>query len=164
MMRIRLQVRRSWLGPGLIVGVVLLVLGAGGAASFETGTVSSFWQGLWWSVSLMATVGFIGGPPTSVEAAVLSVVLMLVGWFLLALVSASMASLFVKEDVEPFEAREGRVDTEILAELRALAERMSALEGRLGDRPPPDAEPEEPARSQQPVVAAPRQAPDEPPA
>ncbi len=131
-MRVRVQVRRSWLGPALVVGAVLLVLGAGGVASFETGTVSSFWQGLWWSVSLMATVGFIGGPPASLEAAVLSVVLMLAGWFLLALVSASMASLFVKEDVQPFEERERRVDTEILAELRALAERMAVLEGRVG--------------------------------
>ncbi len=131
-MRVRVQVRRSWLGPALVVGAVLLVLGAGGVASFETGTVSSFWQGLWWSVSLMATVGFIGGPPASLEAAVLSVVLMLAGWFLLALVSASMASLFVKEDVQPFEERERRVDTEILAELRALAERMAVLEDRVG--------------------------------
>ena len=148
MKRVRVQVRRSWLGPALIVGMALLVLGAGGAASFETGTVSSFWQGLWWSVSLMATVGFIGGPPTSVGAAVLSVVLMLVGWFLLALVSASMASLFVKEDVRPFEAQERRVDMEILAELRALQERMAALEGQRGSPPPSEAPPPGPAAEQ----------------
>jgi len=150
MKRVRVQVRRSWLGPALIVGAVLLVLGAGGVASFETGTVSSFWQGLWWSVSLMATVGFIGGPPASVGAALLSVVLMLVGWFLLALVSASMASLFVKEDVEPFEARERRVDTEILAELRALTERMAALEGQLGSLAP-SGDSAEPGAAQQRV-------------
>jgi voltage-gated potassium channel len=133
MVRMRLQVRRSWLGPTLVGSLVLLVAGAGAVASLETGTVGSFWEGLWWAVSLMATVGFIGQPPATVPGAVLSVVLMLSGFVLLALVSAALASLFVREDVEPFEARERTADQEILVELRSLSDRIAALEAQLRD-------------------------------
>ena len=51
----------------------------------ETDTVASFWQGPWWSLSLITTVGFLGQPPHSAGGAVLSVVLMVVGFLLLAL-------------------------------------------------------------------------------
>jgi hypothetical protein len=132
MVRIGLQVKRSWVGPTLIGSLVLLVVGGGAVASLETGTVGSFWEGLWWAVSLMATVGFIGQPPATVAGAVLSVVLMLFGFVLLALVSAALASLFVREDVEPFETRERTVDQEILGELRNLSDRIAALEARVG--------------------------------
>lgn len=141
MVKRKVRVKRSWVGPTLAAGLVLLVVGAGGVASFETGTVGSFWEGLWWAVSLMTTVGFIGQPPTSVAGAMLSVVLMLFGFVLLASVSAALASLFVKEDVEPFEAREGRADQEIVAELRILADRIAALEARLADAERADPEP-----------------------
>jgi hypothetical protein len=122
------------------------VVGAGAVASFETGTVGSFWQGLWWALSLMTTVGFIGPPPSSTAGAVLSVVLMLSGFVLLASVSAALASWFVKEDVEPFEASERRADQEIIEELRILSDRIAALEARIADprlraeEPPSDIE------------------------
>jgi hypothetical protein len=63
-----------------------------------------------------------------------SLVLMLVGFLLLALISAAPASLFVREDVEPFEAREGVADQEILTLVRALSDQVAALEARLEER------------------------------
>lgn len=131
MTRKRLRITRSWVVTAIVLSPLLLVVAAGGVASFETRTVDNFWEGLWWSVSLMATVGFINQPPETVPGAVLSVVLMIAGWLLLALVSASLASLFVREDVEPFEEQERRVDRDILAELRALTDRIAALEARV---------------------------------
>ena len=113
---------------------VLLVVGAGALAALETDSVGSFGQGLWWAVSLMATVGFVGSPPTSAAGAVVSVVLMLTGFLLLAFVSAALASLFVKDDSAPFEARERSTDQEILRNLVLLQERLTALESRLDDR------------------------------
>lgn len=140
MVRYGVRVKRSWLGPALATSLALVVLGAGAAASLETGTVGSYWQGLWWSISLMTTVGFIGEPPETVPGKLLSVGLMLFGFVLLALVSAALASLFVREDVEPFEARERTADLEILGELRMLNERLAALEERLaGQEDTPDA-------------------------
>ena len=100
-------------------------------ASLETGTVGSFWRGLWWATSLMATVGFIGQPPETVGGAILSVVLMVSGFLLLALVSAALASMFVQDDIVPMELREREVDRELLRELRAMSERVSALEALI---------------------------------
>lgn len=64
----------------------------------------------------------------------MSVVLMLTGFLLLAFVSAALASLFVKDDSAPFEARERSTDQEILRNLVLLQERLTALESRLDDR------------------------------
>ncbi len=130
-MRQRPRIRRSWLGPILAISLALVVLSAGAAASLETGTVGSFWRGLWWATSLMTTVGFIGEPPETVPGALVSVTLMLAGFVLLAYVSAALASLFVKADTEPFERGERSADQEILRELAALHERLAELEARL---------------------------------
>ena len=112
-------------------GLVLLVAGAGAVASLETGTVGSFWAGMWWATSLMATVGFIGEPPSTAAGAIVSVALMVAGFMLLALVSAALASRFVQEDNEPMELFERKVDRAILSELRAVSERLAALEARV---------------------------------
>jgi voltage-gated potassium channel len=125
------RVRRSWVLPGLLAGLVLTVAAGGAIASLEAGTASSFGQGLWWAISLMTTVGFIGRPPTTVAGAALSVVLMLSGFLLLALVSAAFASLFVREDIEPVEERELSVDEQILRRLDDLHARLDTLDDRL---------------------------------
>lgn len=130
-MAARLRVRRSWLGPAVIGGVALAMAGGGAIASLETGTVSSFGRGLWWAVSLMTTVGFVGSPPTTTAGVLVSVVLMVAGFMLLALVSAALASLFVEDDIAPFEAGEHSADAEILRRLGALQEQVADLERRL---------------------------------
>ncbi len=111
--------------------LVLLIAGGGSLASVETGTVGSFGRGLWWAVSLMTTVGFIGAPPSTVSGELVSATLMLTGFVLLALVSAALASLFVRDDSAPFEARERSADAEILDRLTDLQDRLVELERRL---------------------------------
>ena len=122
--------RRAWLRPSLVVASLLLLVGAGAAAAFESDTVGSFWRGLWWSTSLMTTVGFIGEQPRTSLGAATSVVLMIAGFLLLALVSASFASLFVREDEEPAEQHERAADREIIARLDEISSRLDALERR----------------------------------
>lgn len=127
---------RRWLLPALLVALATLLLGAGAATAFESDTVDSYWRGLYWAISLMTTVGFIGGhAPHSVAGTAMSVVLMMSGFLLLSLVSAALASLFVREDEEPFERRERAVDAEILRALADVVARLDALERRL---PPTD--------------------------
>ncbi|HSE07867.1 MAG TPA: ion channel [Nocardioidaceae bacterium] len=132
----RLQLSRRWLKPGLLVAGVALVLGAGAGAAFETESVGSYWRGLWWAVSLMTTVGFIGQPPQSAGGAVVSVVLMVIGFLLLSLLSAALASLFVRQDEEPFERRENALDDEVLRTLALIMERLDDLDKR--ERPAED--------------------------
>ena len=123
---------RSWLWPSVLVSLLVVVVSAGAAAAIETDTVVSFWQGLWWSISLITTVGFVGAPPRSSGGAALSVVLMVVGFLLLAMVSASLAALFVREDDAPHEAAEQAADTRLLEALLAVEVRLARLELALG--------------------------------
>lgn len=126
--------------PGVIIALAALVLGAGGAAAFESDTVGSYWEGLWWALSLMTTVGFVEGTPTSVGGALTSAVLMVAGFLLLSLISAALASLFVREDEEPVEEREEAVEQQILDRLTAIERRLESLDQR-----PVEADTEDPA-------------------
>jgi len=132
------RLRRSLVLPGVIGGVTALLVGAGAAAAFEADTVSSYWDGLWWALGLMTTVGFVEGPPRTAAGAAISAVLMLAGFLLLSLISAGLASLFVREDEAPFEAREQALDRQVLDRLTALEDRIAELDRRLRDRDDPD--------------------------
>lgn len=115
--------------PLAIPLVAIVVLVAGGAlAAIETDTVGSFGEGVWWAVSLMSTVGFAGDTPATTGGRVISGLLMLFGFALLTMVTAGLASLVIREQRE--EVRERSVERELLAELRAVRERLERLEGR----------------------------------
>jgi hypothetical protein len=110
---------------------VVVLVAAAAAAAIETDTVSSYGRGLWWSISLITTVGFLGQPPRTPAGAVLSIVLMVLGFLLLAMVSASLAALFVSEEEEPRDMREQAIDSAILAALNRLEARLDTIDERL---------------------------------
>jgi voltage-gated potassium channel len=130
--------RRSVVLPGVTVAVTALLVGAGAAAAFESDTVGSYWDGLWWALGLMTTVGFVEGPPETAAGAVVSAILMIAGFLLLSLISAGLASLFVREDEAPFEAREQALERQVLERLAALEDRIAELDRRLREEDPPD--------------------------
>jgi len=132
--RRRIRIQLTWLWPAVLGAVVLMLLVAGAAAAIETNTVTSYWSGLWWSVSLMTTVGFIGEPPETVAGAVLSGVLMVVGFLLLAMVSASLAALFVREEEEPRDTRERAAARRIIDTLERLEQRLDSIGQQLAER------------------------------
>lgn len=132
--RRRIRIQLTWLWPAVLGAVVLILLVAGAAAAIETNTVTSYWSGLWWSVSLMTTVGFIGEPPETVAGAVLSGVLMVVGFLLLAMVSASLAALFVREEEAPRDTRERAAARKIIDMLERLEHRLDSIEHQLAQR------------------------------
>jgi voltage-gated potassium channel len=135
----RLLPRRSWVLPAVLAGVVSVACAAGAATALETDTVTSFWQGVWWSISLITTVGFIGSPPKTGAGAVLSVALMVLGFLLLAMVSAALASLFVEQEEKPREERSEQLAEAALETLQRLEARLSDIERALAEAPtPPD--------------------------
>ncbi len=137
------RVSRRWLKRGLVVAGAVLMAGAGAGAAIESDTVGSYGRGLWWAISLMTTVGFVGPPPRTTAGAVVSVVLMLTGFLLLSLLSAALASLFVREDVEPVEERELDAERDVSAQLGIIADRLERLEAQVaalrGSTPGPPA-------------------------
>lgn len=129
------RIQRGLLKPGLVIAVAAIVVGAGAGAATETETVGSYGRGLWWAVSLMTTVGFIGPPPRTTAGAIISVILMLIGFLFLSLLSAALASLFVREDVAPVEQRELATEAEIAERLDEITSRLVRLETLLTQQP-----------------------------
>ncbi len=130
----RLRISRRWVGPVLIGSVAIVVVAAGAAAAFETDTVTTYWRGLFWAISLITTVGFVGEPPRTDQGIVLAVALMVVGFVLLSMVSAYLAAMFVREDEGPHEAAEESTEQAILASLMRLEARLASLERSSSER------------------------------
>lgn len=122
-----LRVLRRRLRILLPAALLAVLLAAGALAWVETEAVSSYWDGLWWSLSLVTTVGFVGAAPATVGGKIISSVLMVLGFVLLATTSAAVASLFVREDEIPEEERERRFERIVMAELAALRAELERL-------------------------------------
>lgn len=113
----------------LAVGAVLVLLTGSGFAALEGHQVSSYGEGVWWSLSLMTTVGFVGEAPESTSGRVLSSVVMVAGFALLALVTAAISSLFVRAEQLPDVVAEEAFEAKALRLLGELSQRLAILEG-----------------------------------
>lgn len=122
-----LRLRRAWLRYLLPVAGFVVLAGAAGMAAFSTDTTESYWDGVWWSISLMTTVGWSGPAPHTLAGHVIATVTMITGFVLLAFTTAVVASLLVREDEQPLEEAELRADQEILREVRALRSELKLL-------------------------------------
>jgi voltage-gated potassium channel len=106
-----------------------LVLG-GAAAAVAVGTAPSYPRGVWWSLSLITTEGFVGGQPHSAAGWLLAGLLMVVGLLLVTLISATLASLLVqREERSPFGQMQ-RADDRIEALLVSMNHRLERLEAK----------------------------------
>jgi voltage-gated potassium channel len=119
--------RRTWFRFLLPLAALVVLAGGAGLAAFESDTTESYWDGVWWSISLMTTVGWSGDAPTSLAGHLIATATMLVGFLLLAFTTAAVASLFVREDEAPVERRELQADQQIIDELQALRADVLAL-------------------------------------
>ena len=135
MLKPRSHVRRRLL-TYLAVATIIALLAGGGFAAGESHQVSSYGEGLWWALSLMSTVGFVGPQPESVVGRLLSSILMVSGFALMAVVTASVASLFVSEEQQPEEQAQARFEATALEMLAGLQQRLEAIEVTLMRLPP----------------------------
>jgi voltage-gated potassium channel len=62
----------------------------------EGSNIKTFGDGLWWAVTTVTTVGYGDRFPTTTEGRILAVMLMLVGISLVGVITASVASWFVR--------------------------------------------------------------------
>ncbi|MGZ4295238.1 MAG: potassium channel family protein [Solirubrobacteraceae bacterium] len=119
---------RPRLAVVLVLGVLLVLLAGAGFAALESSTVSNYWDGLWWALSLMTTVGFVGETPETTGGRILSAVLMVSGFALLTVTTAAVASLFVREEEQPAEALDRAFEGVVLRRLDEMAQRLEAIE------------------------------------
>jgi voltage-gated potassium channel len=94
--------RRLTAGDTLRVAAILTVTAIclSGAAqyAFASGEFLTLWDGIWWAVTTVTTVGYGDLYPTTVQGRIIGIALMLVGISFLSLLTAAIASRFVKDD------------------------------------------------------------------
>ena len=107
------------------LGTVFLTVLAGAVQStIDTGDFKTFWDGTWWAVVTVTTVGYGDVYPTTVAGRIVAIIVMLVGVGFLAVLTATIASFFVKAD------RSEETDT-ITATLARIEADLAALKTQL---------------------------------
>lgn len=106
----------------LITLFIVVVAGAAQAA-FNADEFESVWDGVWWAVVTVTTVGYGDLYPTDVEGRIIGIVVMLLGIGFLSVLTATVASQFIKNDTGSEEVIETlrRIEADV-AELKRLAE------------------------------------------
>lgn len=113
------------------VGGALVLAGGGGLAAVENHVASSYGEGVWWALSLMTTVGFVGEAPETTGGRIVSALLMLAGFAMMALTTAAIASTLVREQEEPELKVERDFEESTHALLTSIAARLDALEAAV---------------------------------
>jgi voltage-gated potassium channel len=106
------------------------VLGSGAAfAEVEHESHLSTWDGVWWAITTMTTVGYGDVAPRTVAGRLIAIVVMLVGIGFVALLTAAVAQRFLASDDGP-----RGFERQVLARLDALNDRLDRLEQGLPER------------------------------
>ncbi len=136
LLRVAKIARRSFTVQGVRYSALLAVLTAlgGGAAFSAVEEGNSTWDGVWWALTTMTTVGYGDLLPQTDTGRVLGIFVMLVGIGFIALITGAIAQRFLAGEVEEIEgeiAEELEATEAILRELRAVRDRLSELETRV---------------------------------
>jgi voltage-gated potassium channel len=130
LLRAGLLARRLLTTEGLrdvAVLAMLTVLGGGAAyAAVETGQDLTTWDGVWWAVVTVTTVGYGDTYPATDAGRAIAVVVMLVGIGFIAVLTAAAAERFMRGR----EAEQQRA--ELQERLDEIAARLAALERSSG--------------------------------
>jgi voltage-gated potassium channel len=116
--------------------ILALMTALGGGAAFASveGKQVSTWDGIWWSISTMTTVGYGDLYPTTTAGRAIAIIVMLVGIGFIAIVTAAVAQKFVVAGVTT-EIDTAELETEYdieTVEAHVLSE-LRDLQSRLGD-------------------------------
>lgn len=121
----------------VLIGVVVtLFLGSWLALLFEEkargSNIHDYVGALWWAIVTVTTVGYGDRFPVTEGGRVVAVILMLVGIGLIGVLTATVASLFIKEhtDANREEFKKGHAD--LGQQLMVISDRLADVERRLG--------------------------------
>lgn len=127
---------RNLFTPDAIISVVimgLIVMGIAGAGFYWLEpTVHSFEEGLWLAFVTASTVGYGDVVPTTPAARFFAVLMVLIGFALLSLMTASIAAMFVGED-------EKQLRHEMHSDIKGLRDEVARLRADLQQWAHPEA-------------------------
>jgi voltage-gated potassium channel len=93
----------------------------------------SVWDGTWWAITTMTTVGY--GDEQTTLGRVYALALMLVGIGFIAIVTGAIAERFLATQIDEAVNSAAEIEAtevDVLAELREIRSRLERLETRLG--------------------------------
>ena len=135
-LRVEAILRHHSLFRVLIAAVVTLFIGAWLVLLFEENAkgsnIHNYPDALWWAIVTVTTVGYGDRFPVTEGGRSVAVVLMLVGIGLIGVLTATVASVFIKEhtDANKEEIKKGHMD--LGQQLSVISDRLADVERRLG--------------------------------
>lgn len=123
----------------LIAAVGTLFIGAWLVLLFEEkargSNIHNYPDALWWAIVTVTTVGYGDRYPVTEGGRIVAVILMLVGIGLIGVLTATVASVFIKEhtDANKEEFKKGHAD--LGQQLSVISDRLADVERRLGATP-----------------------------
>lgn len=93
----------------------------------EQANITTYGDALWWATVTISTVGYGDRYPVTFEGRAVAALLMLVGIALLGLITAAVATWFVKHSAEEAD-RDGDRDDPTVTTLALIAERLERIE------------------------------------
>jgi voltage-gated potassium channel len=120
----------------LIAVVATLFVGAWLVLLFEEKTKGSnihdYPDALWWAIVTVTTVGYGDRFPVTEGGRVVAVILMLVGIGLIGTLTATVASVFIKEHTDDTKAEFKKGHADLGQQLSVISDRLADVERRLG--------------------------------
>jgi voltage-gated potassium channel len=114
------------------IATAFVVVGGGAAfASVEKGQSLSIWDGFYWAITTVTTIGSSITPDTT-AGRMIEIVVLLTGIGFIAMLTGALAQQFIGTLGAERERDEREVEDALLAELRDLRERLERIEGAVG--------------------------------
>ena len=125
----------------MVATVVIVIVGGVAIRALDHREYGSVWEGMWWALQTVTTVGYGDVTPESVAGRFVAGAVMLAGIALVAIVTAAVTSSFVArvqeqhraEDAKEEDLAEQRLDAR-LEDITAQLDRVERMLGTLSEQ------------------------------
>ena len=127
-----------------IVSLFGVVISGASFATVEKNQHLSTWDGIWWALSTVSTVGYGDIVPKTDEGRVIAIVVMFIGVGFVATLTSSLVHFFQSRFAHEVDVADQRADlrhADVTDQLAGLGARLAELEAMLAERLPTPASP-----------------------